>query len=163
MKSTETFELFSKSWFVDRTVQNYKNSDFSGTATGITTFSAQKDNIKMYKEEVVIHWNNNTIVDGTQTYLYQLSGDNITQFQYFGADVELVKMYDLKFSQGVEFVYSKGVFKCNNDVYNVLYLIESKDKFSIQYHAKGPQKNYNIYTEFTRCKEGDMDLGVNGS
>ncbi len=139
-KAQDIITRFNGSYDIARKISAPDPSNsFSGF--GRAAFIQQSDNITLYQEEVTLYGTTNkAILNMKKSYFYKYDSHN-QKIQKLFTDKTL--FYELNFKEG----YFSGQHLCNLDQYTARYLF-SNDHFNITYNIVGPEKDYEISTNY---------------
>jgi hypothetical protein len=151
LTSFDIFKHLKGTWSFYRTITNRLTPACSGVVLGSATFTAVEDSAtttlpaRLYYEE----HGEFTLKSGMQAsvtkgyhYEYNSNKDNIEV--YFSQDKTKQELFHILSSEQLS-----AEHVCINDLYNIKYKFNDKH-FSIQYTAKGPNKDYDSYTVFNK-------------
>lgn len=148
MKNSETrnelLSFFSGVWKIERTITHRFPVGESYQATGLATFSLEKNGDLLYQEEVeMCSLRTKDVFQGTQQYIYKYDSASDTLAKYF-SDGRF--FYKLEISGNT----ASGNHFCKEDNYKANYIFKAENIFSLTYLVKGPRKDYIMKTAYVR-------------
>jgi hypothetical protein len=153
----DIFDYLKGNWNLERTIDSdLFSKKISATGDVIIAENSTKKNTLNYKESVEVEWDWGDVQKASKQYEFVLDDKRLMQFDCLPGDKKdkFTEMYTLDFKYG-EGVFPKltGGYRCNDDIYNVVYSFFGNNKFTIQYTVSGPSKSFSTLTEFTRLDE----------
>ncbi|MFY9590187.1 DUF6314 family protein [Rickettsia endosymbiont of Halotydeus destructor] len=143
--SETTKEIFFRlegKYFIKRVVGNH------GTGEGIAYFLKAGANNLLYKEELEINYNNIAgKISAVKEYRYAFGDNKI--IKYFNSKENSNLFYQLNFIESLP-LKALGTYLCNRDRYEATYTFLNSNSFILNYQILGPEKDYNIITDFKR-------------
>ena len=143
MRAASYFFSLEGSWNFQRTVSN-------GTRVkGKASFKMNGPNSLFYREDAVLITAEQVHLNCYQEYTYLLQDDVIHVF---------FNEKPLRFFHAIQLSNDNlkvgfGEHLCRLDHYTAIYSFQNKDKFTVQYLVKGPKKNYQTSTVFSKITE----------
>ena len=142
-RGNELLEQLVGTWKVERKIDEFPD------VTGIATFTSERGGLKYHED--VSYTRNNEQVQAFQDYEYRLAEDGIALYFLHGERAGNLFM-NLRFDQvdDEDPSQAEAVHLCGDDKYEGLFTFTDKDRFSIWYKVTGPEKDYAIFTQYTR-------------
>ncbi len=129
------FKYLKGSWVIDRRISNY------GYLKGTAKLHLTNRNSLMYREDLVME---SSRKEWHRDYIYSYEENRLRK--HF-SDGRL--FYTLQFNCVEESIIT-GEHFCGCDIYKAIYNIKDENAFSLKYKVLGPNKSYDIVTEFIR-------------
>ena len=98
-------------------------------------------NIISYSEELTLL--SPTKIKARQRYFYSEDLKSKKIIKYFS---DMRKFYEMILNKNCAI----GSHQCGQDHYNASYHFDDQDQFKLSYEVSGPQKEYNIFSIYTR-------------
>ena len=137
--SSRIFSTLEGSWRISRTISGY------GAVIGTAVFTKKEESELHYREEGDWMTTLGTVHRVYREYIYRQALDG--EIGVYFADQPMKLLHPLQFDASNE---ATGEHVCNKDSYQAKYVFVDDDCFTLAYIVKGPEKDYTIYTEFTR-------------
>ena len=120
------------------------------TATGQAVFREINDNVLLYTETGYFHDRDNVLIsEFFRSYRYEFHADSIDII--FADGLSIKQLFQKLYVVDDEIMLqSDEAHLCGDDRYNGFYVIETENRFSIQYDVIGPRKNYQMNTQYIR-------------
>lgn len=152
--STDIFNDLKGSWKINRIITNNLNKSEKFDVIGLVEIKTtlKNSNILNYEESVIITWGKNQTQDARKKYQFVLKNGVIEQHDHAPSKNKdyFQKMYSLNIDENHK---ATGTYICNQDIYIAFFNFSDPHKFSIEYKATGPNKDFSTHTIFTRANE----------
>ena len=124
---------------------HYILAHMQGYALLIPKHDSAYDRLLHYTEKVTVFYHNNPKpVSAKQNYRYIQKSEEVSKIFDDGR-----LFYKLSIEKKGKTVYAHGNHQCAQDTYKARYIIRHND-FQLTHTVTGPQKDYQIITDYTR-------------
>ncbi len=138
-KKLNFHHIFTRDWAFIRCV-----SEPNITITGMAHFEASDNNRVLYTEKGLYQLHNDCQTC-FQSHTYHVTPTTFTLLKSDGVLLHQVNVTDTMFP-----VRAQHDHLCNQDVYHCKWVFHDHDHFDMLYTVKGPKKDYQIKTVFSR-------------
>lgn len=155
----EVFDFIPGIWKIIRKIKfplSQEKEDIKVEGYAAFIKSQTEPNVVMYSEKVVVYNLDPTQkLNGRKTYKYKYDDKNSTLSKYFSDDQLFYKL-----AKGFNHNYN-GQYQCNQDYYKSNYSF-GHEQFTLTYFVRGPEKFYDIVTQYTKVDVSLDDLQLLG-
>jgi hypothetical protein len=152
---SDIFDYLKGKWILDRVINNNAFSKNIYVKGSVVIDESNLEGTLNYLENVTIDLGLDQPIDAYKKYQFVLKDDKrLMQFdcKSDNKEDEITEMYTLDFEYlKNEYPKGTGAYKCNKDIYSVVYDFLCDNKFTVEYTVTGPNKDFSTQTEFTRC------------